>query len=291
MAVSFVKERRLIVNVYCHFNTWAVIHLTVNLLNWRHSHHPIDYKLSFKDSFNITPPSIVPRSERCGESEFADVSVSDTTRFIDESRPVDVGKVQLWLSARMKVGVLRWDGLIPLTSRHTVWNHPQTRRIERHFSVLFKTFQTQLFAYIDWCFNHIIYRLPTWHSHNRLRDIDVLWKYTLVHLCFVSLHSSPGCHTREQHQLDIFSPLLFVLMIDPLIRIIKRIVLDQAEILYNMEDMKASVDSIETERTINKIVKRYATSVGRVINKRSVIQLNIKTPLSQSLQDIHMLDW
>ena len=41
-------------------------------------------------------------------------------------------------------------------------------------------------------------------------------------------------------QGDAFSPLLFVLMIDPLIKIMKARVGEQAEILYYMDDMKVS---------------------------------------------------
>ena len=43
---------------------------------------------------------------------------------------------------------------------------------------------------------------------------------------------------------DAFSPLLFVLMIDLLIKILKKKV-DDAEILYYMDDLKASTASIE----------------------------------------------
>ena len=42
-------------------------------------------------------------------------------------------------------------------------------------------------------------------------------------------------------QGDAFSPLLFVLMIDPLIKILKRGVGDETEILYYMDDLKASM--------------------------------------------------
>ena len=45
-------------------------------------------------------------------------------------------------------------------------------------------------------------------------------------------------------QGDAFSPLLFVLMIDPLIKILKRGVGDETEILYYMDDLKASMSSI-----------------------------------------------
>ena len=92
-------------------------------------------------------------------------------------------------------------------------------------------------------------------------------------------------------QGDAFSPLLFVLMIDPLINIIKRSVGDQVEILYHMEELKASVTNIDMPQTVRRIVKRYAQSVGMVINtKKCAIQLNVETPLPESLQDIPRLD-
>ena len=46
-------------------------------------------------------------------------------------------------------------------------------------------------------------------------------------------------------QGDAFSPLLFVLMMDPLIKILKRTVGDRAEILYYMDDLKVSMDSTD----------------------------------------------
>ena len=74
-------------------------------------------------------------------------------------------------------------------------------------------------------------------------------------------------------------------MIDPLIKIIKNRVGDRAEILYFMDDLKASVTSIDIAQTVHCIVKRYAQSVGMVINaKKSAIQFNIKTPLPESLR-------
>ena len=46
-----------------------------------------------------------------------------------------------------------------------------------------------------------------------------------------------------------------------------------------MDDLKASVTSVETAQTVHQIVKRYAESVGMVINnKKCAIQLNSKTP-------------
>ena len=62
-------------------------------------------------------------------------------------------------------------------------------------------------------------------------------------------------------QGDAFSPLLFVLTIYPLIKILKKRV-DEAEILYYMDDLKASTTSIERARRIHQIVKEYASSVG-----------------------------
>ena len=58
-----------------------------------------------------------------------------------------------------------------------------------------------------------------------------------------------------------------------------------------MDDLKASMSSIETAEAIHEIVKRYAASVGMAINnKKSAIQLNVETPLPESLQDIPRLD-
>ena len=84
-------------------------------------------------------------------------------------------------------------------------------------------------------------------------------------------------------QGDAFSPLLFVLMIDPLIKILKKRVGDGAETLYYMDDLKASMTSIGTSETIHETSKNYASSVGMVINaKKNAIQLSIETPI-QSL--------
>ena len=58
-----------------------------------------------------------------------------------------------------------------------------------------------------------------------------------------------------------------------------------------MDDLKASMTYIETAQRLYGIVRRYAASVGMVINtKKSAIQLNVDTPLPQSLQDIPMMD-
>ena len=92
-------------------------------------------------------------------------------------------------------------------------------------------------------------------------------------------------------QGDAFSPLLFVLMIDPLIKVLKKRVGDETEVLYYMDDLKASTSSVEKAVTIHEIVKRFAASVGMVVNKKkSAIQLNVETPLPESLQDIPRLD-
>ena len=48
---------------------------------------------------------------------------------------------------------------------------------------------------------------------------------------------------------------------------------------------------IEMAQNVHAIVKRYANAVGMVINnKKSAIQLNVETPLPQSLQDIPRMD-
>ena len=84
-------------------------------------------------------------------------------------------------------------------------------------------------------------------------------------------------------QGDSFSPLLFVLTNDPLIKILKKRV-DEAEILFFMDDLKAAVTNIQTAQLVHDIVKRYAASVGMVINtKKSGIKLSVETPLQESL--------
>ena len=49
-----------------------------------------------------------------------------------------------------------------------------------------------------------------------------------------------------------------------------------------MDDLKASTDNIETALAVHGVVKRYADSVGMVINKKSAIQMNVETPLPVS---------
>ena len=92
-------------------------------------------------------------------------------------------------------------------------------------------------------------------------------------------------------QGDAFSPLLFVLVIDPLIKFMKKNVGCEVEILYYMDDLKASCASIERAKQVHAMVKMYAASVGMVINnKKSAIQLNVETQLPESLQGIPRLD-
>ena len=69
-------------------------------------------------------------------------------------------------------------------------------------------------------------------------------------------------------QGDTFLPLLFVLMIDPLIKVLKTQLGDRVEILYYMDDLKASTANVEMARAVHGIVKKYALSVGMVINKK-----------------------
>ena len=80
-------------------------------------------------------------------------------------------------------------------------------------------------------------------------------------------------------------------MIDPLIKIIKTQLGERVEVLYYMDDLKVSMTNIETAQTVHGIVNRYAASVGMVINaKKSAIQLNVDTPVPESLQDIPRMD-
>ena len=58
-----------------------------------------------------------------------------------------------------------------------------------------------------------------------------------------------------------------------------------------MDDLKASMTSIRTAEKIHETVKRYASSVGMVVNKKkSAIQLNVETPLPESIQEIPRMD-
>ena len=84
-------------------------------------------------------------------------------------------------------------------------------------------------------------------------------------------------------QGDAFSPLLFVMIIDPLIKILKKRLGERAEILYYTDDLKASMGCIQTAQTVHETVKKYASSVGMVINaKKSAIQLSFEAPLPES---------
>ena len=90
-------------------------------------------------------------------------------------------------------------------------------------------------------------------------------------------------------QGDAFSPLLFVLMIDPVIKVMKTQLGDRVEILYYTDDLKVSTENVETDRAVHGILKKYALSLGMVINNKSAIQMDWK-PHSQSLSRISP-DW
>ena len=92
-------------------------------------------------------------------------------------------------------------------------------------------------------------------------------------------------------QGDAFSPLLFVLMIDSLIKIVNKKLGNKVQILYYMDDLKVSTSSIPTAQTVHVTVKKNAQSVGMMINnKKSAIQMNVETPLPETLQEIPRLD-
>ena len=59
-------------------------------------------------------------------------------------------------------------------------------------------------------------------------------------------------------QGEAFSPFLFVLMIDPIIKIIKRRVCEEALFLYYTDDLKVSMSSIATAQKVHETVKEYA---------------------------------
>ena len=89
-----------------------------------------------------------------------------------------------------------------------------------------------------------------------------------------------------QCQGNPFSPLLFVLTIKPLIKIMKKVG-DRVEVLYYMDDLKASMTDIETAEQVDSMVKTYAQFVGVVINhKKSAIQLDVETQHRLSLREI-----
>ena len=80
-------------------------------------------------------------------------------------------------------------------------------------------------------------------------------------------------------------------MIDPLIKIVKRRLGDRVEVLYYMDDLKASMTDIKTAQIVHAAVKKYAMSVGMVINnKKSAIQLNVDKPIPVALQEIPKMD-
>ena len=86
-------------------------------------------------------------------------------------------------------------------------------------------------------------------------------------------------------------PLLFDFMIDPIIKIMKRRLKEEAQVPYFMDDLKASMDDIETACIVHETVKGFAEEVGMVVNnKKSAILLNLETPLPESLQEIPRLD-
>ena len=92
-------------------------------------------------------------------------------------------------------------------------------------------------------------------------------------------------------QGDAFYPLLFVLTIDPLIKTIKKRLGSDVEILYYMDDLKASATSIEAAQAVHETVKKFAACVGMAINaKKSAFQLNTETQRPVSLRDIPRLD-
>ena len=98
-------------------------------------------------------------------------------------------------------------------------------------------------------------------------------------------------HANGIIQGDAFSPLLSVSMIDPIIKTTKRKLGDHVEVIYYMDDTKASTTEIHIAQIVRGIVKRYSLAVGMVINnKKSAIQLNVETPLPESLQEIPRLD-
>ena len=87
--------------------------------------------------------------------------------------------------------------------------------------------------------------------------------------------------TNSIIQGDAFSPLLFVLMIDPLIKIMKkRRVGEDAEILDYMDDLKSSMTDVHFAQTVHGVVKGHEDSDGMVINDtKCKIQHNVEKPL------------
>ena len=57
-------------------------------------------------------------------------------------------------------------------------------------------------------------------------------------------------------------------MIDPLIKIMKKKLGNKGQILYYMDDLKASMTDIQTAEKVHRIVKQFAQSDGMVINNK-----------------------
>ena len=77
-----------------------------------------------------------------------------------------------------------------------------------------------------------------------------------------------------------------VLMIDTLIKILKKKVGCEVEIIYYMDDLKTSRACVEKAKQVHEMGKRYADSVGMVINnKKSAIQMSGNTRLRVSPGD------
>ena len=82
-----------------------------------------------------------------------------------------------------------------------------------------------------------------------------------------------------------------MLIIDPLIKIIKKRLGGEVKFLNYMDDLKASATGVEAAQAVHETLKKFAACVGMVMNaKKCAIQLNVETPLSESLQEIPRLD-
>ena len=91
-------------------------------------------------------------------------------------------------------------------------------------------------------------------------------------------------------QQDSFSSLLFVFMIDPFIKIMKRFG-DSNEFLYYMDCLKASMYDVETVQIVHETAMKYDESLWIVVNrKKSAIPLNFKTPLQESRLEMTRMD-
>ena len=82
-------------------------------------------------------------------------------------------------------------------------------------------------------------------------EMSMLWKISLSY--GAKKHVGVVQLTNGIIQGDAFSPLLFVLTIDPLIKILKGQLGDNAEILYNMDDLKVSTSSVETAQKSTRL--------------------------------------